>query len=249
MVQGPIAICASFVVTLAAMLIGHTAEPTAWEPKTTRMLLSNVIFDGLTFWITMLLLGWTATKNTMRRIPGVILADLVIAGVLACASLYVGLVATAEALSLPEILNVLIARDVQGNHWEVGPYFWTMHTAFLPTCAYLLLMLVAWLGKLILIPADWFFRQAKGNPNPLKLTALLFAILVVVCAALHFAADTKHEHAKERELVQVSGIFGTYDSPVTGPAAGSVGAWETGQARWSLQPFQEQDGSPEGGMG
>lgn len=199
-----IAICASFVVTVAAILIGHTAEPNAWEPKTTRMLFSNVTFDGLTFWITMLLLAWAAKENTMRRIPGVILVDLVTAVAFACASLYIGLVATDKALSLPEILNVLIARDAQGNNWEVGPYFWTMHTAFLPTCAYLLLMFLAWLGKLILIPVGWFFRGAKGNPSPLKLTALLFGILVAGCIALFFAANTVHERAKEGEKAPAS---------------------------------------------
>ena len=52
---GGLTIALSFVLTFSAFFIGHKALPNAWIPQTLQMLISNVIFDGLTilttFWL------------------------------------------------------------------------------------------------------------------------------------------------------------------------------------------------------
>lgn len=188
----------SFTVTLVSMLLGHLAQPDAWIPQTLQMLVSNVVFDGLTFLATMLLLSWAVARHTFLRIPFVIVLDVSIAAVFACASLYFGLVFTQQALSLREVVNVLLGRSPSGANIEIGPLFWTMHTAFLPTLVYLALLLMAWLAKALLIPVEWFFGAGQANKNPLKLTVALLTFVSVLFGTLCYMANAAEEHADRR---------------------------------------------------
>ena len=52
-----------------------------------------------------------------------------------------------------------------------------MHTTFLPTLAYLSMILLGWLAQSVPVPTAWFPDKAASKPNPLLLTSLLFAIV------------------------------------------------------------------------
>lgn len=54
---GGLTIALSFVMTFFAFLLGHSASPGAWVPQTLQMLISNVLFDGLTVLITFTVLS------------------------------------------------------------------------------------------------------------------------------------------------------------------------------------------------
>ncbi len=170
----------SFIVSLWAMYIGHVAVPQAWVPKTLQMLVANALCDSLTLVATLGVLLWAVGDRGLLRIPTAVAMDIGIAASLAVASLHFGLAWTERALSTRGLLNVLIGRSSDGSAWQLGPYFWVMHTAFLPTITYLGLVLVCWLGKTILIPARWFFGISQGHENPLKLTSALCALIAAI---------------------------------------------------------------------
>jgi len=193
------AIAASFTVTFLAMLVGHFADGSAWVPQTLQMLVSNVIFDGITMVVTLGLLSWAVAKRTMLRIPCAIVFDVIIAGLLACCSLYFGLVFTDRALSVGGVVNVLIGRSAGGEGLNLGPYFWTMHTTFLPTILYLSLILAAWMGKVVLVPVGWFFGIGHEHKSPLKLTATLLTLLSVMFGVMAYAAGVGQERCEQKE--------------------------------------------------
>jgi len=186
----------SLAVTLFAMLVGHIAYPKAWIPQTLQMLVSNVVLDGFTLVVTFIILARAVSRPGLLRIPIAVLSDVLVAALLACGSLYFGLIFTEKSLSFREVLNVLIAQSPDGSAFEIGPYFWTTHTTFLPTLAYLFLIMVAWLGKVQLIAVRWFLGKGAESKNPLALTAALCVLIMVVFGALAGAASYAEDYAK-----------------------------------------------------
>jgi len=77
------------------------------------------------------------SKPTLS-IPIAIILDVVLAGVLACLALWIGLLLTpGQSIDALGALRVLIGMTPDGSDWSFGPYFWVMHTTFLPTLFYL----------------------------------------------------------------------------------------------------------------
>jgi len=170
--------------TFLALAVGHAASPAAWVPQTVQMLVANLICDGLTMVATFWILAAAIAGPGFLRVPRAIVFNLIAGAVLAIASLYFGLVGTRHALSLPQLAHILIARSPDGARWEIGPYFWTMHTTFLPTLILLFVILVAWLGKALLLPVHCFFAMGREHRNPLKLTALLWGFIAAAFTGL-----------------------------------------------------------------
>jgi hypothetical protein len=121
---------------------------------------------------------------------------------LACGSLYFGLVITDKALNLSQILHILIGRSIDNTHYELSPYFWTMHTTFIPTLLYLSLILFCWIGKAMLIPVRWFFGKGQEHKNPLKLAAALCGLFVAIFTVLAFVASAAQERAEKKNQTQ-----------------------------------------------
>lgn len=192
------ALAISFTITYLAFLLGSIGKPDAPLPKTFQMLVSNVIFDGATMLVTLLILKWAISKSFFLRLPFTITVDILIAGILACFSLYFGLVFTKNALTLKEVVNVLIARSPNGSEFELSPYFWAMHTSFLPTLFYLSLILLCWTGKVILQPIVWFFGLGRTLKNPLKLTITVMTLFSVLLGALSYGAGAIEGRLKEK---------------------------------------------------
>ena len=179
-----IGVSGSFAVTLGSLGVGHMMSPMAWVPQTVQMLFSNILCDGLTLVGTFWLLRWAVAKKAMFRIPTAIVVDVVIAAVLAGLSLFCGLTFTEHCLSIGEVGNILVGRAAEGGRFEFGPYFWVMHTTFIPTIIYLGLILVCWLGKAMLTIAEKFTGRALEHEKPLALTAALFGIFFAVFTAV-----------------------------------------------------------------
>ena len=150
---------------------------------------------------TIWFLAWAIRSKPLLRIPIAVLADIALGIVFACASLYMGLVGGEHALSLREILRVLISKSPDGTAFEIGPCFWAMHTAFLPTVIYLSIIIVGWVGKALLVPVGWFFKTGQKK-NPMKLTIALLGVFVALFATLAFAASAAQDYAKERVPVE-----------------------------------------------
>jgi hypothetical protein len=200
------AIPVSFSITMIALLIGHEVNPSAWVPQTLQMLISNVIFDSLTIITTFTILSWAISSSGFLRIPLAIMLDLLAAAILACASLYFGLLFTDKVLSLREVFSVLIAKSTDETRLEFGPYFWVMHTTFIPTLIYLFMIMLAWVGKTMLTPVRWFFGKGQEHKNPLTLTAALCGIFIAIFSLLAFVAGEAQKYAEQREAIKKTSV-------------------------------------------
>ncbi len=188
------AVAASVVVTAIALLIGSLAEPAAPIPRNVQLFLVNVLCDGVTLALTFFILGGAvdavieASDHRVIRakypIPVAIALDTIVAGVLACLSLYLGLLGSEHALTLRETTRVLVARAPSGGTYEFGPYFWAMHTTFIPTLMYLTTIALAWIGKLIILPVFHVMKKGNELEKPHDLTAAVFAFVAVLFMAL-----------------------------------------------------------------
>lgn len=185
-----------FALTFIGFLIGHLIDPLAYVPQTRQMLYSNTLFDLLTIAVTFRIFSKALTKSSSFRLPMAIFFDLLVAAVLACCSLYFGLRGTDKALGVKELFYVLFARSPDGSQFELSPYFWTMHTTFLPIFLYLLFILFCWASKAFLIPARWFFGKGKEFKNPLDLTSGLCALIMAILAVLLFIVATMQEYTE-----------------------------------------------------
>jgi len=169
----------SVILTLFSLMIGHSFMPDFWVPKTTRMIISNFLFDFFTIYTTIFLLRWAVKKKSTYRIPMAIVIDIFFSAIFACFALYFGLIFSDKSLSIIETLNVLIAKSPDGNTFQYGPYFWVMHTTFIPTAIYLLLIIFSWLVKIILIPAVYIFGELEKQ-NPLYVFSVIFGLIASI---------------------------------------------------------------------
>jgi hypothetical protein len=176
----------SLIITSSSLWLGKACCPNLEVSKTLQLFLSNAIFDCLTVVTTILLLKWAIKKSTIYRIPLAILFDIIFSAIWACFSLFFGLLGKENALSFNEVLNVLVAKSPNGIEIELGPYFWMMHTTFLPTLIYCFFILTSWICKAILIPIKYFFGIGQETKNPLKLTMTICLIFVAIFSFLSY---------------------------------------------------------------
>ncbi len=175
-----LSISASFLLTLCALAIGHAATPDAWVPQTLQMLIANVIFDGLTVLATYVILSRAIGPQRKYSIPVAVVLDVVVAALFASASLWFGLLGTEHALSVKQTLWVLIAKSPEGTGIHLGPYFWAMHTTFLPTLFYLAVIVLCGAAKLIVLPVAKVLSKGEAVDKPHHLTAGVFALVCVI---------------------------------------------------------------------
>ncbi|HEY4934761.1 MAG TPA: hypothetical protein VII23_24600 [Terriglobales bacterium] len=189
------------MLTLVALVIGHRFYPLAYVPQTAQMFAANVVCDFLSFVFSIgLLLGavtpearpavWSQSEISRLRlpklpIPTAVAADLGIALVFACLSLWCGLVFTNHAIPATAVLRTLIGRSISGREWAFGPYFWVMHTTFILTLLYLGAILVTLIAKAGLAPTRWLLeRFGNRDINPIRLVASLMALAGASLGAL-----------------------------------------------------------------
>lgn len=196
----------SLTITLFALWLGKLSSPESWIPQNIQMIISNILFDGVTLVVTFSILTWAISKNELVRIPIAIFVDVIIAAILACCALYFGLIATENALSFQEVINILLGKSQNGDRIELGPYFWAMHTTFLPTVIYLAIILGTWLGKMLLTPIRWFFGKGYEHKNPLALTAALFTLLATIFVLSGLTTDAIEKHINRKSQNKIINI-------------------------------------------
>lgn len=179
----PVAISLGMITTMIAMTIGHLAQPADHIPQSIQMLLLNVLCDVWTLLFTFLML----TKVARGEIP-LLLAiafDLAVSAFLACGSLWLSLAGTDNALTPGQTLRILVFLDHDGPGVNLGPYFWVMHTTFLPTFAFMMILLSALMAKGIvwLVGGPWWGKASKEDA-PDKLMAQVMGGWLVIFGAL-----------------------------------------------------------------
>lgn len=173
----------SFSITMFALFTGSKVAPDSSIPQTAQLLILNVLFDGFTLVATLSLLKWSIKEKPEIRIPIAIIGDVLIAALFACCSLYFGLLKSEFSLTFMETVNILIARSPAGNTWDLGPYFWAMHTTFIPTLLYLFFILLTLIGKYFTLPFMKLIKGASGAEKPHYATATTFGFIGAVFAA------------------------------------------------------------------
>ena len=177
-------ITASLFMTLFSLTIGHYAAPGEWVPQTIRMYLANILCDGLTVFATFKILKLAVRAKKRIPIPVAVIIDVIVAAVLAVASLWLGLVGTDNSLSLTQIINILIGRSADGASLGFGPLFFVMHTTFLPTIFYLSVILLCWLAKLVVLPIAKVLSKGQDIDQPHQLTAGVFLLISSVFGSI-----------------------------------------------------------------
>lgn len=170
----------SFTITLSALFLGHLLEPSAFLPQNIRMLLSNAICDGATVVASLSTLERAVGPKKRLSIPAAIFLNLLLALTFACASLWLGV----KDVTLVNVVRVLIGHSIDGGHWEFGPYFWAMHTVFLPLLIYCLIVMLCWAAKATVTYKEWFYgRAAQPEINGLTMAARFLGYIATLLAA------------------------------------------------------------------
>jgi len=188
----------SLPITVGAMYLGHAFSPIDPIPRTLQMFLVNFFFDGLTLATTYGLLSYALRRRFAILIPLVIILDLGISTIFAWGSLWFGTLGTPHEVSTTSILKIFVGRSIEGEDVNFGPLFWLLHSAFLPTLAYLFIMLIGWIAKLVLHAGMLFSRRASHDEiNPFGLTAALLTCFSVVLLGLSSISGFAEEAAKK----------------------------------------------------
>lgn len=169
----------SLPLSMISLLIGHYFSPDAYIPKTTQMLLFNLLFDALTLATTYFMLSRSVGSKKRFPISVAVMLDIFFAGIFACLSLFFGLYLTNNSLSFYESVNVLIGLKQDGSSFEIGPYFWIMHTTFIPTFIYTSIILISLIGKGIVLPFAKIVKRGEVIEKPHDLTAMTFTFIAV----------------------------------------------------------------------
>lgn len=164
-----LSVTASFCISLVAMSLGHALEPAAPIPQTVHVLWSNVLFDGLTVVASLYLLE-RALQSTSRlfSVPVAVVVNVVIAACLALLSVWVGV----PSVGIRQAARIMVGLSPSSGRWEFGPYFWAMHTVFVPMLLFFGMVAICWAGKMSILYTEWFSERAMDHEiNPLKMTA------------------------------------------------------------------------------
>ena len=171
----------SAALTLLGIFIGGYFETESELRLTPQILIVNTICDALTIGATFSLLNWVYRVResnlpsawTFRLIfaGGV---DLAVAALLAIVSIYVSLVGTPFALSVGQSIDLLIPTINENRVTGLGPEFWIMHTTFIPTGMYMLVLIFGSIAYVLFkfLPTQLF----EGPQNTLHVAAILLGV-------------------------------------------------------------------------
>jgi len=174
----------SLFVTSTAIMLGGDKVMMLTSKNHTIILWfsSNIFFDILSIVLSAFILR-ILYINDKYYIPLIIL-DIFLAGIFAVFSLYLGLCYTEFKLSIEESFNILFGYSKDGNSLYFGSSFWAMHTAFLPTLIYLIILFLCVIGKAVVIPLTEMFRRASAVEKPHYYTATFFALIGMISAGI-----------------------------------------------------------------
>jgi hypothetical protein len=105
-----------------------------------------------------------------------VIADIGAAAIFAVLSLYCGLLATHFSVSLQSSVALLVGYNRDRARYDVGPLFWAMHTTFIPTCAYLLFIVLSYLTKVLIHISALIVRRGAMVKSPYGFTGVVIGL-------------------------------------------------------------------------
>jgi hypothetical protein len=91
--------------------------------------------------ITILLLE--AAVEEKISLAEALAADVIVAGIIAVIAFHWGTLGSPYSLALPSVWRLMLGQTPSGGTWQLGSFFWLIHTTFLPTAIYFSLIFLA----------------------------------------------------------------------------------------------------------
>ncbi len=148
-----------------------------------RLILVNLVFDVLTLIITWRFLKWLQKANNLFSSILLITLDLITAAMLAFGAIYLGLIGSSKSLTLLEVWNILFFKVRDGSSFGIDPYFWIMHTTFIPSLIHLAILFFALMARYLTLPFLKLFQDASVADKPHYATATTFAFIGSIFSA------------------------------------------------------------------
>jgi hypothetical protein len=180
-----VVIVISINITTIAMYIGHLFNEKSIIPRTFQIYFVNLCCDFLSVGLTFKIFNWAVKKDGLIKLPLAFIGVIFISVVLAIASIYLGLLFTENQLSIFEIIFMYkMNSELFGSS-----LFFLMNSVFIPILLIILILILAYLGKLFLFFIRKLLARYVKDIKAINLTLgyLLFIIVIVRCFI--FAAE------------------------------------------------------------
>ncbi len=120
-----------------------------------------------------------ALLNQLKSLPALLVVfglDLIVAGSLAILAIWIGLGGGEWAVDLREAFRMLFGLSGDGTGFSFSSAFWVMHTTFIPSAAYIAILIYAMLFMLVWFSLGFLLKRVAPTPFLLALVMSLAAV-------------------------------------------------------------------------
>lgn len=144
----------------------------------------NILLDALTIIATIFIFKIAIKRKNHLIHLFLISVDLFLAASLSFIFAIIVLNMQSVEYDYKMIVNYLFGRSKDGNSWYLWEYFWSMHSTFIPTLVFLLILLISIVSKIVILPISRLWTKTSIVENPHKLTGNLCFFFAAFCTVL-----------------------------------------------------------------
>ncbi len=174
----------TYVLTVAAVLVGHFAVTDPEPKKTWALLLASMVFASAALPIVIAVLGPVSQRGRGVALTAAYGTCLVISGGLAILLYIFAYPAADGAWSVAPALNVLFGLAPEGGRIHLGPAFWVAHLPYVPIVLCLAGCGVGLVAKMVAALLGVFRGGAFARDKPLLSSGLLCAVFSLLAWGL-----------------------------------------------------------------
>lgn len=175
----------SFFITSIAILIGYINTNGYEVYISAQLIFSNFVFDILTIFISIRLIEFLVKQKNLKLLIPIFIIDIVLALSFACLSVYFGFFGTENQISMNEICQLAIRNPLFiFDSEEYDYYFMLMHTCFIPTIIYLILITLMYISKIVLRFSEYLLIPRSETKRAYGLCRSFFLVLAGIGALL-----------------------------------------------------------------
>ena len=167
----------AYLVTFGTFLYGHFAATQQPSIHSWQLLISSLMFTGLSFALTIFMFNPGKEGRLSNR---TLITGLVVMVLATCAFslllVYLGLPKIFSEMAAQKLFNVMIGLSVNGETGLLGPVFWIMHMPFLPLLLLGIIVLLGILSKLLIAADTKFLTGQKIQQYPMAGGGVLFIV-------------------------------------------------------------------------
>ncbi len=173
----------SYPITLLAFHFDNYYLYTSIE-KGQVVLWINMTFDFITLFATYIIfkLAIKSKKSTIHLLY--VFTDIILASIFSFLVAFLINILCEFNLASMDIIYGIMGRINNNTQWGVYSLFWTMHTTFIPTIIFLILLFISIVSKLIILPISKIGKKTISVDEPNLLTSNLFLFFSLIFAGL-----------------------------------------------------------------